>query len=66
MGFKCPICLKDFAINKSAWEKHIKFAHDGVGNSIVDFVRCTAEQPHTAATKTLPTARHVVPKEVVS
>lgn len=30
MGFKCPNCHKDFGIDKTAWQEHIKFCGDAV------------------------------------
>lgn len=34
MGFKCPVCMKDFGHDKNKWENHISKAHDGVGDDI--------------------------------
>lgn len=43
MGFKCPICLKDFGNDKKEWEKHIQTKHDGIGLDIVYFVKKTVK-----------------------
>jgi len=32
MGFKCPVCKKDFGIKKNRFDKHIKNKHNGVAN----------------------------------
>lgn len=39
MGFKCPICLKDFGTDKKAWQKHIDTEHYAVGADCVKVVR---------------------------
>ena len=38
MGYRCPICLKDFQREKEKWEEHCKEAHGGVGNDIIQAV----------------------------
>lgn len=43
MGFKCPICLKDFLRDRIAWREHIESAHNGAGKDIERFVRSQAE-----------------------
>jgi len=35
MGFKCPLCFKDFKHDKIEWEKHCANAHKGIGKDIV-------------------------------
>ena len=36
MGFKCPLCLKDFGRDKKKWGKHIKDKHKGCAKDIVN------------------------------
>ena len=36
MGFKCPVCLKDFGHDKKAWEKHCKNKHLALGEDMVN------------------------------
>lgn len=43
MGFKCPICLKDFANDKAERDKHCAEKHAGVGQDIIELVVKTAE-----------------------
>lgn len=43
MGFKCPVCLKDFARNKPDWEKHITTEHRGVGSDILNALKKVTE-----------------------
>jgi hypothetical protein len=33
MGFKCPVCLKDFKRDKKEWEKHCAEKHLGSGTT---------------------------------
>ena len=35
MGFKCPVCRKDFERNQEVWLKHLEHEHDGVGKDIL-------------------------------
>ncbi len=39
MGFKCPVCLKDFSRDRIAWLGHIKEAHQGLGADAVTLVK---------------------------
>ncbi len=39
MGFKCPICSKDFKTDKSSWEEHIKSDHDGTGLDFLNVLK---------------------------
>ena len=39
MGFKCPVCLKDFKKDKDSWIKHCKESHLGAGEDIIKFVK---------------------------
>jgi hypothetical protein len=34
MGFKCPVCFKDFGRDKEEWSIHTKTAHKGIGDDI--------------------------------
>lgn len=38
MGFKCPMCLKDFGNSKAEWKEHIMSAHHGIGLDVVKVV----------------------------
>lgn len=38
MGFKCPVCLKDFGYDKTSWDKHIVEAHYGVGKDMTNMI----------------------------
>lgn len=42
MEFKCPVCMKDFNADKTAWLEHCSTEHNGVGMDIVSFVTKTA------------------------
>jgi len=44
MGFKCPLCLKDFKRNKKAWVKHCKEEHKGIGKDIVKAVKIITKE----------------------
>ena len=35
MGFRCPVCLKDFDRNKKAWQRHIKKCCNGITKEFV-------------------------------
>lgn len=51
MGFKCPICFKDFAFSKKDWEDHIANEHNGIGKDVETMVRSMAgerEQENSA------------------
>ena len=39
MGFRCPLCLKDFLRDKKAWEEHCSKAHEGLGEDVVNLVK---------------------------
>lgn len=43
MGFKCPLCNKDFKNNKGEFEKHIKQCNNGAAGYFVNAVRKTCE-----------------------
>lgn len=43
MGFKCPICQKDFGRNKDLWVDHCKNCCNGVAEDVVSFVIDAAE-----------------------
>lgn len=38
MGFKCPICFKDFGTQKNKWKNHIEKAHNAIAKDIVNLV----------------------------
>jgi len=38
MGFRCPVCFKDFAHDKTEWEKHCVENHDGMARDVVTLV----------------------------
>lgn len=42
MGFRCPICLKDFGKNKEEWQEHITTSHFGAGDDCVKFIKKVA------------------------
>jgi len=44
MGFKCPACGTDFGQDKRKWEEHVKTAHSGAAQIIVNVVRNTCER----------------------
>lgn len=44
MGFKCPVCFKDFKQNKKEWEKHCKEYHKGCAKDIVNLTTKIAEE----------------------
>ena len=44
MGFKCPLCLKDFDKDKAAWFAHIEKEHRGLGKDVVNFTIKTCEK----------------------
>jgi hypothetical protein len=35
MGFRCPICSKDFDKDKDKWNEHISVEHYGAGKDVV-------------------------------
>ena len=39
MGFRCPICHKDFGQDNNALIKHSKEAHDGIAKDIIEVVK---------------------------
>jgi len=43
MGYRCPICFKDFGKDKDAWEKHCEKEHYGAGKVMVKGVVNIAE-----------------------
>ena len=43
MGYKCPVCREDFKLDKNRWEKHIKLAHQGAGEDIINLIKKIAE-----------------------
>jgi hypothetical protein len=47
MGFRCPVCSKDFGNNKNEWSKHIYNEHDGLGNDCVMCLRKIAGEINT-------------------
>lgn len=44
MGFKCPVCKKDFENKKSEFEKHIKNCSFGMAGIFVKSVREKCEK----------------------
>jgi len=38
MGFKCPICLKDFKYDNKAMLEHTKVSHGGIGNDFIKVI----------------------------
>lgn len=47
MGFKCPVCKKDFGNQKQKWNEHIEKEHCGVGKKAVEYITkmCDATKP---------------------
>lgn len=45
MGFKCPICFDDFGFDKPKWSEHLKTAHEGCGEDIVNAVLKITDEP---------------------
>jgi hypothetical protein len=45
MGFKCPVCFRDFMQNKEAMIEHTKVFHRGIGNDIVKLVDKITKEP---------------------
>jgi len=43
MGFRCPICSKDFGRNREDWQEHCKTCCDGAADDVVKIVRKAAE-----------------------
>ena len=43
MGWKCPICLKDFGRDKDAQQKHMREEHNGAGADLEKIIRTSAE-----------------------
>ena len=48
MGFKCPVCIKDFGLNKDEWEDHIKTEHRGISLDILRVIKKIAEPDNNA------------------
>ena len=46
MGFKCPICFDDFGFDKPKWSEHLKTAHEGCGEDIVNAVLKITDEPN--------------------
>lgn len=48
MGFRCPLCFKDFGRDKKAWEDHCKNDHGGAAaiavKAVFDVVEGEAQQ----------------------
>lgn len=59
MGFRCPLCHKDFGVNKEAWSKHCDTCGNGVVRGVVDM---TINQDSTKLEEYLKT-QIVPPKE---
>jgi uncharacterized C2H2 Zn-finger protein len=36
MGFKCPVCHKDFNTNKNSWKKHVSTAHGKIVKGLIE------------------------------
>jgi len=47
MGFKCPICMKDFGTDKAHWKKHIDTEHYAAGADCVKLVKNMVETTST-------------------
>lgn len=45
MGFKCPICQKDFAKDRDAWSKHCTTCCGGAAGDIVKLVTDLGKKP---------------------
>lgn len=43
MGFRCPVCHKDFGKEKAEWQKHCDEAHAGVGAQVVKAITDVCE-----------------------
>ena len=51
MGFKCPVCLKDFKKDKKKWKDHIQKEHYGAGEDAVNFVQNLCEDSNKGSEK---------------
>ena len=45
MGFKCPICFKDFKANKKEWEKHCRENHNKLAFDMVNILSKIVNKP---------------------
>jgi hypothetical protein len=43
MGFRCPICQKDFGRNRDDWQEHCKLCCDGAAADVVKVITQAAE-----------------------
>ena len=46
MGFKCPVCKKDFGKDHNEWKNHVEAEHSGVGRDIVALLKNIAGDNH--------------------
>jgi hypothetical protein len=64
MGFKCPVCFKDFGRDKEEWSTHTKTAHKGVGDDIRKALDI-AVTPETSHNSDYPTLKRQIVANVV-
>jgi len=43
MGFKCPICNKDFGRDRKDFNKHIETNHKGIAKTFLDEIKLICE-----------------------
>lgn len=39
MGYRCPVCMKDFGVEKEKWSSHCQVEHFGAAKIYVDTVK---------------------------
>ena len=44
MGFKCPLCKKDFGRNKNEWKNHISNVHHGIALDAVNSIKAATQE----------------------
>jgi len=44
MGFKCPVCKKDFKQKRDEWSDHCATAHFSIGANIVNILERATNQ----------------------
>ena len=44
MGFKCPICFKEYGNKQKEFIKHIKSNHSGIAYSLIEAVEGTKKK----------------------
>lgn len=53
MGFRCPICSKDFGRNRQEWQEHSKSCCDGAADDVVNLVLKAAEGTEPTPTEVM-------------